>query len=407
MKGKFWTGVLTGLSGSIIIILLCLTVYANWDWISEAKNNVGSESKVISKAEVDNKIRTIESLIDMYFIEEVEKETLVEGMYDGMMASLDDIYADYYTKEEFEELMETTNGEYCGIGAYVSQNMKTGVITIVKPFVDGPAYKAGLLPGDIIYKVNGKEVTDKDLTAVTKDMKGKAGTKASISVIREGEDKPLNFQIVRKMLESPTVEYEMLSGKLGYIAVSSFEMVTAKQFRKAVDTLDKQGAKGLVIDLRNNGGGVLDTATDMLDRILPKELLVYEENRFGEKKEHMGEDNSEYKKPIAILMNGESASASEVFAGALQDYDAAALVGTTSFGKGIVQSVIPLKDESAIKLTVAKYFTPKGRNIHGTGLTPDVEVELKKDLKKKVVITKAEDNQLQEAIKVLKEEIAK
>lgn len=404
MKGKFWSGVLSGFLCSVAIVLVCFAVYTRQEPLAEAKN---SKTETVSKVEVERKVKTIESLIDKYYIEEVEKQTLVNGVYDGIMASLGDNYADYYTKEEFESLMESTNGEYCGIGAYVSQNMKTGIITIVKPFMDGPAYKAGLLPGDIIYKVNGKEVTGKDLTEVVKDMKGIEGTKAELTIMREGEDKPLEFKIVRKMVESPTTEYEMLSNNIGYISVSSFEVVTAKQFRNAVDTLDKKGAKGLIIDLRNNGGGVLDTATDMLDRVLPDKLLVYEEDRFGKKKEHFGKDGLQYKKPIVILMNGESASASEVFAGALQDYGAASIVGTTSFGKGIVQSVIPLQDESAIKLTVAKYYTPKGRNIHGIGLTPDVEVELNKDLKKKVEIKKSEDNQLQKAIKVLKDKIEK
>lgn len=404
MKGKFWSGVLSGFLCSVAIVLVCFAVYTRQEPLAEAKN---SKTETVSKVEVERKVKTIESLIDKYYIEEVEKQTLVNGVYDGIMASLGDNYADYYTKEEFESLMESTNGEYCGIGAYVSQNMKTGIITIVKPFMDGPAYKAGLLPGDIIYKVNGKEVTGKDLTEVVKDMKGIEGTKAELTIMREGEDKPLEFKIVRKMVESPTTEYEMLSNNIGYISVSSFEVVTAKQFRNAVDTLEKKGAKGLIIDLRNNGGGVLDTATDMLDRVLPDKLLVYEEDRFGKKKEHFGKDGLQYKKPIVILMNGESASASEVFAGALQDYGAASIVGTTSFGKGIVQSVIPLQDESAIKLTVAKYYTPKGRNIHGIGLTPDVEVELNKDLKKKVEIKKSEDNQLQKAIKVLKDKIEK
>jgi carboxyl-terminal processing protease len=283
----------------------------------------------------------------------------------------------------------------------------TGIISIVTPFVTGPAYEVGILPGDIIYKVEGKEVTGFDLTEVVSRIKGEEGTKVKVAIIREGETEPLEFAIPRKMVEVPTISYEMLDGKIGYITISEFDEVTAQQFRDALDELDKQGQKGLIIDIRNNPGGLLNTVSDMLDRMLPKGLIVYTKDKYGNREEKKSDAKEEFSKPLAVLINGKSASASEIFAGAIQDYDKGTIVGTTSFGKGIVQSIIPLQDGTAIKVTVSKYFTPKGQDIHGIGIKPDVTVELKDELKKKVIIKKEEDNQLQKAIEIIKKEIDK
>jgi carboxyl-terminal processing protease len=319
-----------------------------------------------------------------------------------MLESLNDRYSVYYTKEEFDALMESTTGEYYGIGAYVSQDVKTGVITIVKPFVNGPAYEAGILPGDIIYKVLGEEVTGKDLSEIVSKMKGAEGTTVDIEVVREGETEPMKFTVERRKIEVPTIEYEMLEDKIGYISVAEFDEVTASQFRDAIDDLEKQGMKGLIIDLRNNPGGLLTTVCDMLDRMLPEGLIVYQEDKNGKRiDEQKSTGEEQFTKPLVVMVNGNSASASEVFAGAIQDYGIGTILGTTSFGKGIVQSVIPMTDGSGVKVTISKYFTPKGRNIHGIGIEPDVVVDLKDELKKKVVVKKSEDNQIQEAIKVI------
>ncbi len=217
----------------------------------------------------------------------------------------------------------------------------------------------------------------------------------------------MEFSITRRTIEVPTIEYEMLDNKIGYIAVSEFDEVTAEQFREAVADLEKQGQKGLIIDVRNNPGGLLTTVVDMLDRILPKGLIVYTEDKYGNKEEKFSTAKEEFKKPLAVLINGNSASASEIFAGAIQDYKVGTIVGTTSFGKGIVQSIIPLTDGTAIKVTVSKYYTPKGRNIHKIGIEPDVKEELKDDLRQKVVIEKNEDNQLQKAIGIIEKNLKK
>lgn len=419
MKNKFMSGFLSGLAGALIIFTIVLTIYVTQvegnDSANQETNTAGeqnntassTEDKTVSNDAVMQKINKLETLIDKYYMEDVDEGKLADGIYKGLLASLGDPYSCYYTADEYKALMESSSGVYCGIGATVSQNATTGIITIVKPFVNGPAYEAGLLPGDIVYKVNGEEVTGKDLTEVVSRIKGTEGTKAEITIIREGKPDPIEFSIPRKTVEVPTIDYEMLDNKIGYIAVSEFDEVTAEQFRKAIDDLDKQGQKGLIVDIRNNPGGLLETVVDMLDRMLPKGLIVYTEDKYGTREEKYSDGKEEFDKPLAVLINGNSASASEIFAGAIQDYKLGTIVGTTSFGKGIVQSIIPLFDGTAIKVTVSKYYTPNGKNIHGIGITPDVKVDLSDKLKQQVIIDKKEDNQLQKAIGIIKDKIKK
>lgn len=413
MKNKFISGFLSGLAGALFIFTIAMTVYVTkveGNNSSQGTNSAGQVTAAdtsVSTSDILKKVDKLETLIKQYYLNDVTQQDFADGIYKGLLASLNDPYSCYYTKDEYKALMESSSGVYCGIGASVSQNAKTGIISIVKPFVDSPAYKAGILPGDVLYKVDGEEVTGEDLTQVVSKIKGKEGTTVKLVIYREGKTDPMEFTITRGTVEVPTVEYEMLDNKIGYIAVSEFDEVTADQFIDAVNTLDKKGQKGLIIDLRNNPGGLLDTVVKMLDRMLPKGLIVYTEDKYGNREEQNSTAKEEFDKPLAVLINGNSASASEIFAGAIQDYKKGTLVGTTSFGKGIVQSIIPLTDGTAIKVTVSKYYTPKGRNIHGTGIEPDVTVELSDKLKQKVVIDKDEDNQLQAAIKVIKKQISK
>ncbi len=413
MKNKFLNGFLSGLAATFVIVAIVVTVFANK--INEnllrendtfkTENTSASAAEQVTDQDILKKIDKLEGLIDKYYMEKVDKNTMAEGIYKGLLQSLDDPYSVYYTKEEYTALMESSSGVYYGIGATVSSDVKTGVLSIVKPFVGGPAYEAGLLPGDVLYKVNEEEVTGKDITEVVGKIKGEEGTTVNVTIVREGEADPIEFTITRRKVEVPTIEYEMLDNKIGYIAVSEFDEVTAEQFRQALADLEKQGQKGLVIDIRNNPGGLLDTVVDMLDRMLPNGLIVYTEDKYGNREEYKSDSKEEFKKPLAVLINGNSASASEIFAGAIQDYEKGTIVGTTSFGKGIVQSILPLTDGTAIKVTVSKYYTPKGRNIHKIGISPDVTVELNDALRQKVVIEKKEDNQLQKAISILNKEI--
>lgn len=381
------------------------------NWVNsplvEASNSSKNDSKEANAKTnvVMNKISVLESIIDTYYLNEVDDQTLADGIYKGLLESLDDPYSCYYTAEEYASMIESSNGVYCGIGATVSQNAETKVMTIVKPFVNGPAYAAGVLPNDIIYKVDGEDVSSNDISDVVSRMKGKQGTKVTLTVIREGEKEPIDFVITRKKIEVPTIEYRMMDQKIGYISVSEFDKVTATQYREAIKDLEKQGMKGLVVDLRNNPGGRLETVVDMLDRMLPKGLIVYQENKNGDREEETSSAKEEFKKPLAVLINGNSASASEIFAGAIQDYKTGTIIGTTSFGKGIVQSIIPLNDGTAVKVTVSKYFTPKGRNIHGKGIEPDITVELDPEVAKQVVIDYKDDTQLQKAVEVIESQM--
>ncbi len=410
MKSKFWAGFLTGLAGAVLIItvgfgankLLGNNIFNNN--FSLQKTEDGTSKNV---DEVVGKLQGIDNLIKKYYIDDVEATDLLEGMYKGYVAGIGDPYSTYYTEEEYKVLMESSSGIYFGIGATVSQDVTTGIIKIVKPFVSSPAYEVGLLPEDIIYKVEGEEVTGIDLTEVVSKIKGPEGTNAQITIIREGVNDELEFSVPRRKIEVPTIEHTMLDNQIGYIAISEFDKVTVAQFRNAINELDKQGQRGLIIDVRNNPGGLLDSVTLMLDRLLPEGLIVFTEDKYGKREEIKSDAKEYFNKPLVVLTNGNSASASEIFAGAVQDYEIGTVVGTTTFGKGIVQSIFPLSDETAVKVTVSKYFTPNGRDIHEVGISPDVEVELNEELRQKVVIEKEEDNQLQKGIEVLEGLIAK
>lgn len=412
MRKNFLTGFLSGIFGAIILCLVGIGIYYGVyepdkiDAIPIEDVSAANNTEENSYEEIVEKLSVLKMLIDTYYLEDVDSEAYATGIYKGFVNSLDDPYSTYYTKQEYSNLIESSSGVYHGIGAVVSQDVKTGVITIVRPYKDGPAYKAGLLPDDILYKVEGEEVTGEDLTEVVSKIKGKEGTEVNITIYRDGVTDPMDFTIVRRKINIPTIEYEMLKDNIGYIQIVEFDEITISQFSSALSALEKKGMKGLVIDVRNNPGGLLNSVVDILDRLLPKgKLVVYTEDKYGNREEEKTDNPDRYNKPIVVMINGNSASASEIFAGTLQDYDKATVIGTTSFGKGIVQRVIPLTDGTAVKLTISKYFTPNGRNIHGEGIVPDVEVELDEELKQLVTIPKDKDNQLQKAIDLLKEQM--
>lgn len=415
MKKNFMTGFMSGLLGAVLIFLFAgfVILYTdNKEPAAVKKQEVNAEETTNEDGrtpyeEIMEKLSFLEALVDSYYLEDVDHSAFADGIYKGFMSSLEDPYSTYYTKKEYTALMESSSGVYHGIGATVNQDVKTGIIKVVKPFENGPAYKAGILPGDVLYMVEGEEVTGVDLSEVVSRMKGVEGTKVRISVIREGETDPIEFTIVRQQIKVPTIEHKMLADKIGYIIITEFDEITVKQFSSAVDELEKAGMKGLVVDVRNNPGGLLSSVVNILDRLLPKSLIVYTEDKYGNRLEEIAKDKDGKKinVPMAVLINGNSASASEIFAGTIQDYGIGTVVGTTSFGKGIVQKVIPLSDGTAIKLTISKYFTPKGRNIHGTGILPDVEIDLTDELKKLVTIPIDQDIQLQKAIQTVKAKI--
>lgn len=356
--------------------------------------------------EVKEKVEEIQGYIDDYFYFEKDSAKQEEAYYDGIMAGLDDPYSVYYTAEEYQELLEEDSGEFSGVGAVVTQDENKNV-KIVRTIKNSPAQEAGLEADDIIVQVGDVEINGQDLDIVVKMIRGEVGTVAHIKVYRQSVNDYLEFDITRAIVTDETVSYEMKDNNIGYISVTQFYDNTDENFIEAIDTLTAQGAEGFIIDLRDNPGGLLTSVVNMCDYIMPKGNIVTTKDKNGYIiKEYNATNDHTVDVPIVVLINGNSASASEIFAGAMKDTGKATLVGMTSFGKGIVQSVIPLSDGSAIKITIAKYFTPNGNDIHEIGVAPDYEVELV-DRTNAVNIEYEDDLQLQRAENVMIELLGK
>lgn len=366
------------------------------------------DSSTASMQDIEDKVADIQKLIDDNFYFSTEDAEMDEGIYKGLVESLDDPYSVYYTKEEFDKLQETTSGEYVGVGVQVSQDPDTKIITVTKVFKGGPAEEAGMLKGDIVVAVGDWELNGEDVSDVVEKIKGAENSEVTLTVYRDSIKDNVTLKMERRTVENPTVVWEMLddTNKIGYIQVTDFYDVTASQYIEAMEDLDGQGMEGLIVDLRDNPGGLLSAVVDMLDYMLPKGLLVYTEDKNGKITSQMeSTDQHSYSKPVVVLVNGYSASASEIYTGAMKDRGAATIVGTKTYGKGIVQRIFPLEDGSGVKLTVSKYFTPNGNDIHQKGIEPDVEIDLPEELLTKSYLTHEEDVQLQKGIEVLKEKL--
>ena len=350
---------------------------------------------------IEEKTSVLQNIIDRYFLFDEDMTKLEDGIYAGMMNGLGDPYTVYYTKEEYKALNEDTEGKYSGIGAVVSQNPNTKIITIVKIFDNSPANDAGLQVGDIIYKIDGEEVagTDMDILVKTK-IRGEEGTSFKMTVLRGDERKEVELDLTRRSIEVETVAGKMLDNNIGYIAVSQFDAVTSEQFKSNIESLQSQGMTKLIVDLRGNPGGLLDQVVDMLDYILPDGLVLYTEDKYGKREEYYSDGSHELKIPMVVLVNENSASASEVFTATFRDFEWGTVVGKTTFGKGIVQNVLPLGDGTAVKITTQHYYPPSGYDLHKVGIKPDLEVNLNEGAK----IGTDSDNQLSAAIDILKNE---
>ena len=350
---------------------------------------------------IEEKTSVLQNIIDRYFLFDEDMTKVEDGIYAGMMNGLGDPYTVYYTKEEYKALNEDTEGKYSGIGAVVSQNPNTKVITIVKIFDNSPANDAGLQVGDIIDKIDGEEVagTDMDILVKTK-IRGEEGTSFKMTVLRGDDRKEVELDLIRRSIEVETVAGKMLDNNIGYIAVSQFDAVTSEQFKSNIESLQSQGMTKLIVDLRGNPGGLLDQVVDMLDYILPDGLVLYTEDKYGKREEYYSDGSHELKIPMVVLVNENSASASEVFTATFRDFEWGTVVGKTTFGKGIVQNVLPLGDGTAVKITTQHYYPPSGYDLHKVGIKPDLEVDLNEGAK----IGTDSDNQLSAAIDILKNE---
>ena len=393
---KFWKGVLCGVI-AVLAVLIAGTGICYGVSVVKGETMV-AESKQEKK--VQQKLKQIQKVIDKYYLyeDEVDEDALEDGIYSGYVAGLGDQYTVYYTAEERKKLMESVSGKYSGIGASLMKDTETGGAVVAKVYEGTPAEEAGVKEGDIIYKVDGSTISDEGLDEIVSWIRGEEGTKVTLYVNRDGEQ--LELTATRKSLEMPTVSYEMKDNRIGYIAVSEFDDVTLNQFKTALDALDEQGMQGLVIDLRSNPGGNVDTVTDMLKLLLPKGTIVSVKDKNGNEETYTSDGSHEFTKPMAVLVNQYSASASEIFSGAVQDYGIGKIVGTTTYGKGVVQQIIPFSDGTAMKVTLAEYFTPNGRCINKKGVTPDVEVEYEPNEQ-----DAAADNQLDKALEVVQEQL--
>ncbi len=362
------------------------------------KNSVSRETIV--------KFNEARSILQNSFYEDIDINNLVEGAITGMTDSLKDPYTVYYNKEQmkyFMDMQRTTENEYVGVGLPITLD-KNGIITVLEPFDDSPAKDAGIKQGDKILKIDGKDITGiKDETLVANMIKGPENTETVLTILRESENSTIDVTVVRKkIIAKLNIRSEMLDNDIAYIKIKMFDENISKNFINQLNKLVDNGAKSLIIDVRDNPGGLYNEVVDLADRILPKGTIVYTEDRKG-KKEVQTSDDTQLDIPIVVLTNGNSASASEILAGAIKDFKKGTLVGTKTFGKGLVQSTYGFDDGTGLKLTIARYFTPSGVCIHGEGIKPDIEVNLNDKYKdvSSSAIPREDDLQLQKAIEVL------
>lgn len=390
-NNEFKKGIAVGVAVTLVVTG---TGFAGYQKIMFPKGSALSDTKTVQK------LNYLESLINEEYLEEKEEDSLREGLYAGLMSGLNDPYSTYYTAEQYKELNTSNEGSYVGIGA-VLQKDKDGGAKIVQLYEGGSGEQAGLKKGDVLKSIDGEDVTEKETSDIASMIRESDKDSVSLTIQRDEETKEIKVEI--RDVEIQTVSHEMLDDETGYIRISEFSEVTSNQYKKAFEDLQDKGMKKLVVDLRDNPGGLLTAVCDVLRQILPEGLIVYTEDKNGKKEEEKCDGKSVLAMPLAVLVNGGSASASEIFAGAVKDYGIGTIVGTTTYGKGVVQTIQPLSDGSAVKITIAKYFTPKGNDINKKGIAPDVEAELSEDSTDWTELTHEEDTQLQAALKEIRQ----
>lgn len=348
-------------------------------------------------SELIKKIYTVKSILDSKYVSEINEEDLINGAIKGYVSGVGDEYTEYFTKEEMESFSSEIEGNYVGIGIYMIQNTEDNTIVILYPIEGSPAEKAGLQTGDIIKKVDGVEVTKENIDAVSASIKGKEGTKVKLEIKRN--DEILNFEIERKRIDLYPIESEILESNIGYINITSFDSDCAKEFKTTYENLAKTNIKSLIIDLRNNGGGIVSEALDIAEYILDRnQVILITKDKEGKEEIEKSTKKPIVNVPIIVLTNENTASASEILAAALRENNKATIVGQKTYGKGVIQELLTLSDGSGIKVTVEEYYTPNRNKINGVGITPDVEVASSED----IIVEMEQDKQLQEAIKILK-----
>ena len=343
------------------------------------------------------KVADISHLIDSVYMGEIDDQKLEGSMYAGLVSGLEDPYSRYYTEEEREEEDRSNAGEYEGLGIVLGQMKDSGEVVIIQCYDGGSAAEAGVMSGDVLYAVDGESVEGKELSQISDEIQQKEEKEIVLTLGRKGEngeEQRMDITVTKGKVEINYVTGEMLGDGIGYLAITQFTGVTSEQFKETYQSLKEQNMERLIIDLRDNPGGLLDAVCDTLRQILPEGMIVYIEDKSGHREEYTCDGETPIDIPLVVLVNENSASASEIFTGAVKDHGIGTLVGTTTFGKGIVQTYYQLSDGSEVKLTTAKYFTPNGNNIHGTGIEPDIKVEASEDGE--------DDVQLQKAVEIVK-----
>ena len=401
--GGFLPGFIIGILVTVIVAGILFAVRGGSGGgnggLSLSGSGNGSGSGAVNDKAIE-KLRMLEQYADFYYYktDEVTDEQQQEGMYKGLLNSFGDVYTCYFTPEEYKNLLEQTQGVFYGIGAYVSKDVETGYCVISGIIKESPAASSDLMEGDVIYKVDGEEMAGLELDEVVSRIKGEEGTDVTITVLRDGKE--LEMTITRARVNSPTVDSEMLDNGIGYLQITEFDDVTTEQFKENMASLRSQGMKGLIIDLRGNPGGNVTTVCEIAEELLPEGIVFYMEDKGGNRTDYPCK-GADFDLPLVVLVNEYSASASEILSGAVKDSGIGTLVGKKTYGKGVVQNVIPMDDGSAIKVTVANYYTRGGNDINLKGIEPDVEVELDTDK----YLEDETDTQLDKAVEVMMEKL--
>lgn len=393
----------------LVVLTAFLTFILTTIYITNKNNSNNGDQSISSilgiETSNDNQltksIKYIKTILDKYYLNDIDEDKAVEGALEGYVSALGDPYTEYIPKDEMEDYKNNLMGNYVGVGIYMAQNTKDNTIVVLSPIKYSPAEEAGIQPGDIIKKINGVEYTGEDMTAAANSIKGEEGSTVTLEIQRGQEIK--TFEITRKKITTNPVVSEKLDNNIGYLEVTSFDEDTAENFKAKYEELKSQGITSLIIDLRNNGGGLVEQALQIADYIVPKgkDLLVTVDKDKNEKVEKSEEDVL-IDMPIVVLVNENSASSSEILAGALKDLNEATIVGTTTYGKGVIQQLLTLRSGAGLKVTVEEYYTPNRTKINGVGIEPNEKVELPETVSNHFLVQRDEDTQLQKAIEILK-----
>ena len=385
----------------VAFITFLLTTIGMYQYFTKS----GSGQKIISTSsenqDIASELSKYKKIIDKYFLGNVDEEKLKEGAIKGYIEGLDDQYTEYISKDDMKDYLEDTTGNFVGIGIYMTKDTNANKIMVLSPIKGSPAEKAGILPGDYIISVDGVTYTADDMSVAANKIKGEVGSSVKIEILRNSETK--TFEIKRENIKVNPVEGKVLENNIGYIEFSSFDEGTADDFKAKYEELAKKGIKSLVIDLRNNGGGIVSEALQIADYILDKDdVVLYEVDKNNKEEIEKSENAPIINMPIVLLTNGNTASSSEILAGALKDHGKAKIVGTKTYGKGVIQQLLTLPDGSGLKITSEEYLTPNKTKINKIGIEPDEKVELPDSVKNVLTIEQKDDTQLQKAIEILK-----